>query len=636
MAYFGPHSRFGELMGSPEARAVIDKYMQGATPYLTPDLPMMDMALQRIVSSFPPEVGKAFISEIEQCKPNMLHGGQILARALKQEGVDTVFTLSGDHTMAMYYGLVDEGIKVIDHRHESAAVLAANGYARASGKPGVVIITAGPGAANAFGGLIDGVQGDVPMLVISGGCPVASSQTGAMQEFDLIPTFRGVCNWAERVYKTDRIADYVHIAFRELATPPMGPAFLEIPYDVLNDLAPSYCARERGITRVHTPILPDPASVDAAVEILAQAKKPVVVVGRESRFYPENLEYAGKLAEYLNAPVYSMWETQGFFGKEDDPRYAIGPMATSMADVILTFNLTPDYMYSFMLPPAWNPYAKIISVNVNPKFLGFNRDLAVGMIATPGDAAKLIYEKYTASHPATTDGSFLQEMFGMAAQMADPAADSDASPVNPKRACKEIKAFIAAHSDWGVVVDGGDNTSNMSGFACSFPAQYCYESRFGGIGTALPMAIGAHYADGRKMLMVTGDGSMGFYLSELTTAIKRKVPLVIAVMNDSTWGMITGMEHAVHPNVLKKYSDAAHDGIALHLGEIHYEKICEALGGYGEFVTKAEDILPALERAEKSGKVALINITTGDQTEPGVMGMATSGYGAEFKPMVKF
>jgi len=636
MAYFGPHTRFGDLMGSVEARAIIDKYMQGATPYLTADMPMMDMALQRVVSTFPPEVGKAFIQEIEQCKPNILHGGQILAKALKQEGVDTVFTLSGDHTMAIYYGLVDEGIQVIDHRHESAAVMAANGYARASGKPGVVIITAGPGAANAFGGLIDGIQGDVPMLVISGGSPVSSNQTGAMQEFDLIPTYRGVCNWAERVYKTDRIADYVHIAFRELATPPMGAAFLEIPFDVLNDVAPEICVKDPGKTRVSARILPDSADVDTAVELLAQAKKPVVVIGRECRFYPKNMEFAGKLADYLNAPVYNMWESMGFFENESDPRYQIGPMATALADVIITFNLNPDYMYGYMAPPAWNPYAKVISINVNPKLLGFNRQIAVGMVATPGDAAKQIYEKYSATNAAVTNSSFLQEIFGMAAQMADPAADSDTSPVNPKRAGKELLKFFTAHSDWGVVCDGGDNTGSFSGFTCQFPGQYCYESRFGGIGTALPMAIGAYYGHGHKMLMITGDGSMGFYMAELTTAIKRKIPMIIVVLNDCAWGMIKGMEYAMHPEVLQKYNDKAHDGIALNLGEIHYEKVCEALGGYGEFVTKAEDILPAMERAEKSGKVAVVNIMTGDQTAPGVMGSATAMYGAEFKAMVKF
>ncbi len=637
MAFFGAQTKFGDLVESAEAAVIVDKYMPGARLYLTADNPMMQLTLQEVTAQFPPEAAQGFIAEIEQVKDEKLHGGQILAKALKQEGVEKVFTLAGDHTMAMYYGLVEEGIEVVDFRHESAAVLAANGYCRATGKPGVAIVTAGPGAANAFGGFMDCVQGDLPVLVISGGSPVAGNLTGCMQEYDFVPTYRGLGKWAERVYKTDRIADYVHSAFRRMTAGAMEPAFLEIPYDVLYDVAPSICAAPQGRTRLNEPIPGNPTAVKDAARLIAEAKKPVLVVGREARFYLNNAEYIGKLADYRLMPLYNMWESQGMYGDEAaDPRNLIGPMATAGADLFVLVNVNPDYMYTSMQAPGWNPYAKTICIHVDPKLIGFNHSFNVGIVGTPGDVCRQIYEELTALCDQSTDDSFLKEVFALAQQYGIPQEqlEDESIPINPKRACNDIKKFLYGHRDWGMVTEGGDSPATMSGMPFQAPGQFVFESRFGGIGTGIPMAIGAYYGHGRKTILITGDGSFGFYMGELTNAINKNVPLVIVILNDSRWGMIKGMEFGIHGEVLGKFDDK---DIALALPDnCRYDKMCEALGGYGELVTDPAEILPALARAEASGKVSVINVITADITTPGAMGPATAGYCTEFAAMVKF
>lgn len=643
MSYLGPTSTIKEIMGVPAAVAVIDKYMPGFSPYFDPKSPTGGMSLQRILASYPPEIGDAFLKEIEAIRSDKLHGGQIMAKALKKEGVEKVFTLSGDHIMAIYYGLVEEGIEVVDFRHESAAVQAAMGYSRASGKPSVCIVTAGPGASNAIGALVDAWVEGTPVFLISGGHPYSENQTGAMQEIDQIPLFRGITKWAERVYYTGRIADYVHIGFRHMMNPNnMGPVFLEIPFDVINDIADEKCAYHYGNTRVDAVQYGDPEQAEMAADLLANAKKPVLMIGRESIYHTSNKEYITKLCDYLMMPVGAMFEAKGFAGNEqNNPQYQLGLMATAFADVIVLLNVTPDYMFSSLNPPAYNPLAKFICINTNPNLIGMNRDFEVGIVGTPGEVCKQIYEKLVTLRDRQTDPSFLQEIGAMAQGMA--AADavnmsSDAIPINPKRASRDIASFVMENPGWTLVCDGGDAVSNVSGnYVADKSSKFIFGGRYGGIGYGLPVAIGTHCATGGKVLLATGDGAFGFYMGEIATAIGRNIPLVIVMLNDSCWGMIKGMEYVMHANCLLEYEKNHKYGIALNLPEeFRYDKIVEGAGGYGELVTDPNEIVPAIKRAEASGKVSLINVIITDITDPGSMGMGTEMFGNQFKGMVKF
>jgi acetolactate synthase-1/2/3 large subunit len=643
MAYLGPTSTMKEIMGIPEAVAVIDKYMPGFSPYFNPKSPTGGISLQRILASYPPEIGNAFLKEIETISSDKLHGGQIMAKALKKEGVEKVFTLSGDHTMAMYYGLVEEGIEVIDFRHESAVIQAAMGYSHASGKPAVCIVTAGPGASNAIGAMVDAWVEGIPVFLISGGHPYSANQTGAMQEIDQIPLFRGITKWADRVYDTSRIADYVHIGFRHMMNPNnRGPVFMEIPFDVINDVTDAKCAYHCASTRVVGAQYGDPVQAERAAELLANAKKPVLVVGRESIYYPSNKEYVTKLCDYMMMPVAAMFEAKGFVGNErNNPQYQLGLMATAFADVIILLNVTPDYMFSSLSSPAYNPLAKFICINTNPNLIGMNRDFEVGIVGTPGEVCKQIYEKLVTLRDQQTDPVFLQEIGAMAQgmAMADAAnVSSEAIPINPKRAGRDIGTFVSENTEWTFVCDGGDATSNVTAnVVADRSSKFIFGGRYGGIGYGLPAAIGAHCATGGKVLLATGDGSFGFYMGEIVTAIGRNIPLVIVMLNDSCWGMIKGMEYVMHANCLLGHEKDHKYGVALNLPEkFRYDKMVEGAGGYGELVTDPNDIVPAIKRAEASGKVSLINVIISDITSPGSMSMGTDMFGKQFKEMVKF
>jgi len=643
MAYLGFTSTIKEIMGIPEARAVVDKYMPGFVPYYDPTSPTAGISLQRILAPYPPEVATAFLQEIEAIPNKKLHGGQILAKALKKEGVEKVFTLSGDHIMAMYYGLVEQGIEVIDLRHESAVLQAAAGYTRASGKPAICIVTAGPGASNALGALVDMWIEGLPLFLITGGHPVSYNQTGAMQEIDQIPLFRSITKWADRVYAVDRIADYVHIGFRHMMNPNnRGPVFLEVPFDVINKVTDAKSAYHYGATRSAGVQYGDPEQIEKAAKLLAGAKKPVLVVGRECIYHNENKEYVRKLCDFMMMPVNAMFESKGYVGNENEnPAYLMGPLATAFADVVVLLNVTPDYIYTSLNSPAYNPMAKFISINTNPTLVGMNHDLEVGIVGTPGEVCKQIYEKLTNLREPNTDPAFLQEIGTMAQSMGMADAvnvNSNDTPINAKRACKDIAAFISENTERTLVCDGGDAVSGIAGaVVADKSSKIVFGGRYGGIGYGLPAAIGAYCATGGKVMLTTGDGAFGFYMGEIVTAIGNDIPLVVVILNDSCWGMIKGMEHVIHANVLKEHEDAHKYGIALNLPEnFRYDKMVEGAGGYGELVTDPNEIIPAIKRAEASGKFALINVIVSDITTPGRAAVGTEMFGKEFSAMVEF
>ena len=570
----------------------------------------------------------------------MLHGGQILAKALKQEGIKRIYTLGGDHTMAMYYGFIDEDIEVVDARHESAAIAMAIGEARATGKPAVAVITAGPGLANTFGAVIDAYQDGTPVLIVSGGSAIAQNQIGSMQEFDLLPSFKPVTKWADRCYATNRIGDYVHIAFRHMtAIGKTGPALLEVPYDVVSDVADASAAADPGNTRAENIVLGDPVKVEQAAKLLVEAKRPVMVINRDVGFYPSNLEYLGKLADHLHMLTGSMFEAKGLLD-ETNPANSLGLAATGMADVILLVNVIPDFAYDFLNPPRFNPNAKYIFINTDATMIGFNQPYEIGIIGTPGDVCKQIYECVAQMTEPRADYDFLQEVGAMLAPYGEmnaaKSADSNV-PISPYRASADVLRFINEHPEYDFVNDGGDAASNITGgLANSRPRRMVYSGRYGAIGFALPIAIGTHYANGNKVIMTTGDGALGFFLGELTTMVGRNLPMIVVCFNDSGWGMIREMEHAIHPETYAKYaSDPKNDIATMNLPmNLRYDQIVAGLGGYGEMVTDPNEIYPALKRAEESGKPALINIIINNNVEQ--MTDCTRGFGLGFAGLVKY
>ena len=186
-------------------------------------------------------------------------GGWLIARALKREGVEVVFTLSGGHIAPIYDGCLREGIRVMDTRHEQAAVHAAEGWAKVTRKPGVALLTAGPGVTDGVTGLANAYLAGSPMLVFGGAAPVKQWDRGALQEMGAIELVRPITKWARTVVETSRLEEYTGFAYRQATSGRRGPVFLECPMDVLSNIIPDAQARIRAraiAPRANSPATP--------------------------------------------------------------------------------------------------------------------------------------------------------------------------------------------------------------------------------------------------------------------------------------------------------------------------------------------------------------------------------------------
>jgi acetolactate synthase-1/2/3 large subunit len=236
---------------------------------------------------------------------NKISGGNLVAKALKSEGVDTIFTLCGGHIIDIYDGCINEGIRIIDVRHEQVAAHAADGYARVAGRPGVAVVTAGPGTTDAVTGVANAFRAESPMLLIGGQASLSQQHQGGLQELPHVEMMRPITKFAAQVATTERCADMVSIAFRECYNGAPGPAFLEIPRDVLDAKVDAAKARvpTPGHYRASTGSIGDPKDVERLADLLSGSERPAILLGTQI-WTCRGSEAAKKFARSLNVPVF--------------------------------------------------------------------------------------------------------------------------------------------------------------------------------------------------------------------------------------------------------------------------------------------------------------------------------------------
>ena len=206
------------------------------------------------------------------------HGGHLVAETLRQAGVSHLFTLSGGHIAPIYDGCVDQGIRIVDFRHEQAATHAADGWARVTLQPGVAAVTAGPGVTDAVTGIANASYANSPILVLSGKNPIFEFEMGSLQEMDQVTLVSSITKWARTCYDTRRLGDFVATALRHATSGRMGPAFLDVPLDVQLNVAPADVQPPTNYRTTAKP-LGDPDLAKEAVRLLRDAKRPIVFAG---------------------------------------------------------------------------------------------------------------------------------------------------------------------------------------------------------------------------------------------------------------------------------------------------------------------------------------------------------------------
>ena len=541
----------------------------------------------------------------------IVRGEQLIARCLSSEKTDTIFFMMGGPTSGTAGACLDLGMKGIYVRHEQAAAMMAHAYARVTGKPGVCITPSGPGTANALTGLANAWADATPIIAIGGSAPMRATTLDAFQEMDQVAIMKPVVKAAYRVDIAGRIPEYISIAFREALDGKRGPVYLDLPGDILNHKVDDEKVTFPTRYRVESRPAGDPAQVERAIALLAAAERPLVITGSGVLWSGAT----GELRDFIDStglPFFTTPQGRGVIA-EDHPRCFPGArsMAFREADVVLVVGARANSMLSFLRAPRFASDARFISVNIDGREIGHNRAVEVGIV---GDA-RMVLRQLT----ETAEGRFdPHRESAWVAQLAAkhrsnqersaPLLHSDAVPIHPLRLCREVRDLISR--DTILIVDGHEilNFARQS-IPIYQPGCSLNAGPHGCMGVGIPFGIGAKVArPDAPVLVLSGDGAFGWNGMEMDTAIRHQLPIVVVVSNNAGFT-----------------SRQTGGTVGRELGWQRYDRVVEALGGYGEFVERPDDIRGAIERAFKSGKPALVNVCT-DPEAQATTDMGFAGY----------
>jgi acetolactate synthase-1/2/3 large subunit len=532
-----------------------------------------------------------------------VHGGKLAARALKQAGVDCVFTLSGGHIMPLYDGCIDEDIRIVDVRHEQAAVHAADAWARCNpGGIGVAAITAGPGVTDGVTGVANAWRANSPILVIGGQGPFENLRRGSLQEMDHIGVMRPITKWADAVYQTHRIPEYIELGIRHAVSGVPGPAFLEIPMDVFM----GQCEEEKApIPRIRTEpprLSPDRDAVREAITLLAASERPMLMAGTSVKWSHASAEL-NRFAQETHIPTYTNGMGRGTV-PHDSPEFLNRSRrdALKQIDCILLAGTLLDFRMRFgQTIPA---DAKIIQLEMDATLIGQNRQTDVPLVGNLACSFELLVEEMK-NQGVRLDFSkwrdALRAIEVEAEKKVEASLNSDESPLDPQRMCREVRDWLETLERPIVIGDGGDIVATAAKIIpVKGEGAWMDPGPLGTLGVGMPFALAAQISHPeRRVVIVYGDGSFGLNGFEYDTAVRFGLPIIGVVGNDGAWGQM------MRPQGQMLGQDRLHGTL---LERTRYDLVVEALGGHGELVESPDQMRPALERAAASGKPALVNV----------------------------
>ncbi len=531
----------------------------------------------------------------------MVHGGILVGKAFKNMGVECIFTLSGGHIMAIYVGCKNEGIRIIDVRHEQATTHAADAWSRLNpGKVGVAVVTAGPGVTDSVTGVANAWRANSPILVIGGQGAFANIGQGSLQEMDHVAVMKPITKWAGACYDTKRIPEYIELAVRHAVTGIPGPVFLEIPMDVL--------MREVDETKIVFPpirtspplISPQRDEVLKAVEILEQVKRPMLMAGTSVK-WSNAQQSLQKFLDKTKIPAYANGMGRGSIPRDSALLFnRTRRDAIKNCDCIILAGCLLDFRMSFgrNIPKD----AKIIQLEMDNTLIGQNRASDVALVGNLACTFDELVQVMDDTGRSVDFSAYSKEMRAQEDAIAEKLKEqqaSDAVPIETSRFCQEIADFVGEDDEMIVIGDGGDVVAS-SAKVVPIPKRGMWmdPGPLGTLGVGMPFALAAQATHpDRKVLIIYGDGAFGLNGMEYDTAVRFDLPIVGIVGNDAAWGQMMRPQTATYG-----------ESIAVDLNHTRYDKMVEALGGHGEFVEKPADIRPALDRAYASGKPALVNV----------------------------
>ncbi len=545
-------------------------------------------------------------------------GGWLLAKTLYDMGIRDIFSLAGGHINPIYKACSDLGIRLIDTHHEQGASMAADAYGRSTRSPGVCLVTAGPGLTNAITGLAGSYLSNSPMLLISGRSGIEENDRLSLQEIDQLAMVRPITKWARNIYDINRIPEYVSRAFKISLTGRPGPVYLGVSYEVLYPQTRMSGLSSYDISVPDTSYEPKDTETDDLLKLLQKAKKPITILGSGSWY--SGCE--GDIKEFmlkLNVPTFTLNMGRGIvpdkncFGAASPSSPKGFREISSKADLILLLGIRPSIYMGF--GNTFNEKAKVVQVDIDPEEISRNVKADMSIVA---DLRSFILKMNDGMNKRTKELSY-RDWNDQAEQIKNSTykdfqkkvLSSRKKAVHPAKVAKVVSDLVK--NDGIAVVDGGDCQSWTDvTYQVENPGHYIKGGPLGCMGVGIPFALGTKAANPDKnVVLITGDGAAAMNFMEIETAVKHHLPFVVVVCNDSAWGMTKHQIEITYPEFKKMQG--------VDLGFVRLDKIAEALGGHGEMVTEITKLEPALKRALKSDRTAVINV----QTDPKAVSGAT-------------
>ncbi len=545
-------------------------------------------------------------------------GGRLLAETLEKLGVKYVFTLGGGHINPVYKACSELGIRLVDTHHEQGAAMAADACARSTGNPAVCLVTAGPGFTNTLTAMAVSRLANSPLIVIAGRSGIEENDRLSLQEIDQEAMARPVAKWVRTVYETARIPRYVTDAWRAAKTGRPGPVYLGMSYEVLYPFCGEDEVEKPDISEIQNP---EPADniIKEIAENIRSAKKPVFIAG-SGAFYSNARDEILKLSKVVRAPFFTLHLGRGII--PDSSPFCFGAAspsspfgfseASEKADLIFLAGVRMSVFMGF--GKTFNKKAKIIQVDIEPKEIGRNRKADIPVVADVRATLKKlngqlkksapVFDKWTAQIKNISEKK--SRMF-----FNEKNSSSKKGAIHPVCVVETINKIAPPETVF--VPDGGDCQA-WTDASCRVqtPGGYVKGGPLGCMGVGLPFAIGAKMANpDNPVVLITGDGALGMNFMEFETAVKHKLPIVIVVCNDGSWGMTRNQIRITYGE------DAPLDGVVL--GEVPFHTIAEAMGGKGEFVSELSELEGAVKRALECGRPAVVNV----RTDPDAISPAT-------------
>ena len=531
-------------------------------------------------------------------------GAELFVDGLERLGLTEIFTLVGDHLNEPLLEAARRGLSLFDMRHESGVAHAADVWARLHRRPALALVTGGPGHTNALTGIATANLAASPLIAVSGSRASTAAQRQAFQDLDQLGMTRPVVKWAAEVPAACEIPFYLGRAYAEATAGRMGAVHLTIPVDAFRGQAPGPAVVP--VPAASTP-QPDARDIDRALALLEAAERPIVIAG-SGIWWAHAEDELRRFIEQTSLPLYTITMARGLVPDDHPlvmgyPDPALCPTvleAFREADLFVILGKRLDFRLALGGPRLFPADAKFIQVDIHPQELGMNRRLEVGICAdVKATLRALLAALGSRAWPAR---AWLERLRALRRQWDEhlaALAEDGAAPLDPVAFYAELKKALPPGTlySW----DGADFAHwGRASIPALIPGGWVRLGPLGTIGAGLPNALALQLANpGQPVALITGDGSLGFYIIEMDTAVRHRLPVVIIVGNDGCWGL---------ERHLQLEATAGARTVVCDLRQTRYDLVMKGFGGDGETIETLAQVRPAVARAFASGKPYVLNV----------------------------